>query len=94
MVRYSLAGDAMSISQLRQLVRQYSARQLNYAQFRAEFVSRFLSIAHADSLLNKVVALVEGVCADFSEEICDEAELMSRISSIIPEPIPVATTEG
>lgn len=72
----------MSIDQLRRLVRQYVAAQVAYDVFRLRFVSDFLSVHHADALLNRLSNSIESSCADFSADLLDELSLKARLASL------------
>jgi hypothetical protein len=57
----------MSVEHLRQLVLRYISGDLDYGHFRAQFVADFLSVRHADALLERLSNAIESFCSDLSQ---------------------------
>lgn len=71
----------MSVEQLRQLVRRYISGDLDYAHFRAQFVADFLSVRHADALVERLSNAIESFCSDLSQGyLADELSLKSCLA--------------
>ncbi len=72
----------MDLSQLRRLVRQFVAGEIQYEAFRAQFVASYLSVIHQDLEIDRHVNAIENVCADFDEGDIADRELRDELSVI------------
>jgi hypothetical protein len=69
--------------ELQQLVRRYTAGQIDYRTFRQEFVRRFLAVQGSDVVLDTAVAEVESACVDAAEgQVDSEKDLRDVLAEI------------
>jgi hypothetical protein len=78
------------MKELRELVRQYVAGEIDYSAFRRAMVVRFQSKRNADPVQNAVNAIGDA-CADFSESLLPEPNLKEALTRAIAESDPRTT---
>jgi hypothetical protein len=70
----------MAMNELKQLVRRWLAGDLDYAQFRREFVQRFQGVENADEAVEVAANAIESDCSDYSENLIDVDTLKQRVA--------------
>lgn len=74
----------MRVTELLQLVNRYTLGDIDYATFRREFVSLFLSVRSEDQSVACAVAEIESLCADVAERIIlSEIDLRNKLMAIV-----------
>jgi hypothetical protein len=68
---------------LQQLIRLYLIGSIDFTEFRAEFVQKFLATSQP-SELESTVNCIESSCDDFSEGMIGEAALRSKLVRVLP----------
>jgi hypothetical protein len=72
------------MKELRELVRQFVADEIDYAAFRRSMVMRFQSTRNADPEVRDAVNVIGDAFVDFSEGLLSEKLLKNRLFAFLP----------